>query len=255
MDRPTLARRGCALLTALLIGALYAQALAADFQTGWQAYESGDYATALREFRPLAEQGIAEAQYNLGLMYAAGEGVPKDDAEAVKWFRKAAEQGVALAQHNVGAMYANGRGVPKDDVEAVKWFRKAAEQGFVESQLTMGFMYANGKGVPKDSVEAVRWYRMAAAQGHVEAQFNLGLRYAFGRGVLEDSVEGYAWLSIAFAQDAELEKETLTLSDGLSSTVSSVRRNLVFKMSREQVAAAKKLAREYWEKYVLPFRE
>ena len=147
-------------------------------------------------------------------------------------------------------MYANGRGVLKDDTEAVKWFHKAAEQGFVESQLTMGFMYANGKGVPKDSVEAARWYRMAATQGHIGAQLDLGLRYAFGRGVLEDSIEGYAWLSIAFAQDAELE--TSTLPDG--STASSVRRNLVFKMSREQVATAKKLAREYWESYVLPFR-
>ena len=158
-----------------------------------------------------------------------------------------------MAQHNVGAMYANGRGVLKDDVEAVKWFRKAAEQGVVESQLTMGFMYANGKGVFKDSVEAVRWYRMAAVQGHVEAQFNLGLRYAFGRGALKTLLKATPG-SIAFAQDAELEKETLTLSDGLSSTASSVRRNLVFKMSREQVAAAKKLAHEYWEKYVLPFR-
>ena len=69
---------------------------------GGEAYNRGDFAAALQEWRPLAEQGDAVAQYNLGLIYADGEGVLKDDAEAVKWFRKAAEQGVALAQHNVG---------------------------------------------------------------------------------------------------------------------------------------------------------
>jgi len=76
-----------------------------------------------------AEQGDAEAQSALGIMYDLGEGVPEDDAEAVKWYRKAAEQGNGEAQHTLGIMYANGKGVPEDDVEAAKWYRKAAEQG------------------------------------------------------------------------------------------------------------------------------
>ncbi len=59
------------------------------------AYQRGDYATAIRKFRPLAEQGNAEAQFNLGGMYRQGRGVPQDDAEAMKWYRKAAEQGDA----------------------------------------------------------------------------------------------------------------------------------------------------------------
>ena len=84
---------------------------AADYLVGAEAYEQGDYATALREWRPFAEQGDAEAQYNLGVMYANGEGVPKDDAEALKWYRKAAEQGFAKAQLNLGVMYTNGEGV------------------------------------------------------------------------------------------------------------------------------------------------
>ncbi len=67
--------------------------------------------TALREWRPLAEQGNALAQFNLGLMYMEGKGVPQDDAEAVKWYRKAAEQGVTEAQYNLGLMYDDGRGV------------------------------------------------------------------------------------------------------------------------------------------------
>ena len=92
--------------------------VAADFAAGWEAYIRGDYATALREWRPLAEQGDAEAQFNLGLMYANGEGVPEDDVQAAFWFRKAAEQGDAAAQNNLGVRYDNGEGVPEDYVQA-----------------------------------------------------------------------------------------------------------------------------------------
>ncbi|MCH7566103.1 MAG: sel1 repeat family protein, partial [Nitrospirae bacterium] len=70
----------------------------ADFKAGVEAYQRGDYATALTEFRPLAQQGNAEAQNNLGVMYSKGRGVPQDDAEAVRWYRRAAEQGNAAAQ-------------------------------------------------------------------------------------------------------------------------------------------------------------
>ena len=82
---------------------------AQDYEKGLEAYERGDYATALREWQPLAKQGEAIAQYNLGVMYVNGHGVTQDDAEAVKWYRKAAQQGYALSQHNLGFMYVNGR--------------------------------------------------------------------------------------------------------------------------------------------------
>ena len=76
-----------------------------------------------------AEQGEATSQYNLGVMYAAGEGVPKDDVEAAKWFREAAEQGDANAQSSLGVMYTNGEGVPEDFIEAYAWANIAAAQG------------------------------------------------------------------------------------------------------------------------------
>jgi TPR repeat protein len=88
------------------------------FEEGMAAYTRGDYATALKKWRPLAEAGDATAQYNLGVMYAEGRGVPQDDEEAAKWFRLAAEQGNAGAQNNLGVMYANGHGVPRDYREA-----------------------------------------------------------------------------------------------------------------------------------------
>ena len=99
----------------------------AGFAEGPAAYKRGDYETALREFRLLAEQGDAAAQYNLGLMYINGWGVPQDHAEAVKWFRKAANQGFAIAQTYLGFMYFKGEGVPQDYAEAVRWYRRAAE--------------------------------------------------------------------------------------------------------------------------------
>ena len=140
MDRPTLARRGYVLLTALLIGGLCAQALAANFQVGWEAYERGDYAAALREWRPLAEQGDAYAQYNLEGMYIKGRGVPQDDVEAMKWYRKAAEQGNASAQTGLGAGYALGRGVPEDDIQAYAWINIAAAQGDKNAQNIKEFI-------------------------------------------------------------------------------------------------------------------
>ena len=174
--------------------------VAADFAAGWEAYIRGDYATALREFRPLAEQGDAEAQFNLGVMYADGEGVPEDDVQAAFWFRKAAEQGVAAAQFNLGVMYAKGEGVPEDDVQAAFWFRKAAGQGDAEAQYNLGVMYDNGRGVPEDDGQAVFWYRKAAEQGVAAAQFNLGDMYAKGEGVPEDYVQAVFWYRMAAGQ-------------------------------------------------------
>ena len=99
-----------------------------DLQAGIDAYNRGDYQTALQEWRPLAEQGLATAQFKLGMMYATGWGVEQDDAEAVKWWRLAAEQGDSAAQFNLGLMYGAGRGVPRDDIEAIKWYHRAANK-------------------------------------------------------------------------------------------------------------------------------
>ncbi len=110
-----------AIIAVLLLAALAGTAVAAPFEDAVSAHKRGDYATARREFRVLAEQGDAKAQNNLGFMYAKGLGVPQDYAEAVKWYRRAAEQGLAQAQTNLGVMHFTGRGLPQDYEEAVKW--------------------------------------------------------------------------------------------------------------------------------------
>ena len=104
----------------------------ADFQKGVTAYNKKDYATALREWKPLAKQGNFSAQYLLGVMYRKGQGVPQDYKTAVKWYRLAAEQGNATAQNNLGLMYGLGQGVIQDNVYAHMWLTIAASSG--ESQ-------------------------------------------------------------------------------------------------------------------------
>ena len=89
------------------------------------------------------------------MWYANGRGVPEDDAKAVYWYRKAAEQGIAKAQSNLGLMYDNGEGVSEDDAKAVYWYRKSAERGHAKAQYNLGLMYDNGYGVSEDDAKAV----------------------------------------------------------------------------------------------------
>jgi TPR repeat protein len=137
----------------------------ADFQAGMDANNRGDYATALREWRPLAEQGDALAQYNLGVLYRKGRGVPQDDVQARQWYANAAAQGQAKAQFNLGTLYFNGEGVAKDYQQALRWFRLAADQGEALAQTKIGIMYDDGQGVPQDIVQAYKWYSLAATNG------------------------------------------------------------------------------------------
>jgi TPR repeat protein len=109
--------------------ALAAPVTAGPFEDGFAAHEREDYTTALKFWRPVAEQGDADAQYNLGVTYRKGQGVPQEDAEAVKGYRKAAGQGSAPAQQSPGCMYANGNGVPQDFIQAYMWSSVAAASG------------------------------------------------------------------------------------------------------------------------------
>ena len=151
------------LLFSLLLGV---PSYSADFNKGLTAAQSGDFATALKEWKPLAEEGNAAAQNNLGLMYHNGWGVPQDYKEAVYWYRLAVEQGYTIAQYNLGLMYEKGKGVPQDDKEAARLYRLAAEQGDADAQGNLGVMYVFGKGVTKDFVYAHMWGNIALMNGN-----------------------------------------------------------------------------------------
>ena len=124
-------------LTSLMVGAFFmfgaVSAHAQGFAKGLAAAQSGDYATAMKEWQPLAEQGNANAQSNLGVMYEHGDGVIQDYAEAVKWYRLAAEQGNASAQNNLGVRYESGLGVLQDNILSHMWYNIASANGSKKS--------------------------------------------------------------------------------------------------------------------------
>lgn len=140
-----------------------------------------------------ARQGLSGAEYNLGVMYAYGQGVTQSDEEAARWNIRGAENGNARAQYNLGLMYDQGRGLAQSDVEAVRWYRKAADQGHIEAQYNTGCMYHQGRGVAQSDNEAARWHRKAADQGDAQAQSNLAQKYLRGRGVAQSDEEAKRW--------------------------------------------------------------
>lgn len=101
---------------------------APDFAAGVKAYENRDFAGAYKEWLPLAQQGNSAAQFNLGLLYFDGNGVPQNFSEAARWFQEAADQGYAKAQYNLGGMYGAGRGVKRDYIKAYVWLSLCAAQ-------------------------------------------------------------------------------------------------------------------------------
>jgi TPR repeat protein len=159
----------------LLCTAVAAPVMAQDFDKGMEALRAGDYETALQEWRPLAEQGDAFAQSNLGTMYANGLGVILDDAEAANWFRLGAEQGNVGAQLKLGFMYFSGRGVIQDYAEAANWYRQAAEQDYSPAQFNLGNMYLDGDGVIQDYVIAHMWINISAANGYASGSESRGV--------------------------------------------------------------------------------
>ena len=122
-----------AILFALIMCLLTVGFVSADYQAGAEAYEQGDYETALQELAPLAEEGNPKAQFHLGQMYAKGNGVPHNDEEAAELYKKAAEQGDSGSQYRLGMMYENGEGVAQDYVASYIWYHLASQGHEFES--------------------------------------------------------------------------------------------------------------------------
>ena len=171
--------------------------LHAGFDAGFQAYQAQDYQTALKEWQPLADQGIPQVQYDVALMYAAGRGVPKDLAAAASWYQKAAEQGIKEAQFNLGLLYRDGEGVQQDFQRAEKWLSKAAESGDAKTANALADLYANNI---HNLVEAKKWYEKAAASGNASAEFDIALIFDQGKGVPANPSEADAWYRKAAEQ-------------------------------------------------------
>lgn len=182
----------------------------AGYEEGMAAAQQGDYATALREWKPLAKQGHMLAQYNIGVMYQRGYGVTKNFPEAVKWFREAAEQGHTSAQYELGVIFVRGGlGIPRNFAQASKWFGLAAAQGHMVAQYDLGLMHLRGEGMPQDYVKAMKWLEPAAVKGYAPAQYYVGLMYLRGDGVARDWAKGYLWICNAARQGHTLARDLL----------------------------------------------
>ena len=217
-----------------------------------------------------AEQGLAGAQFILGLMYDSGRGVPEDDAEAVKWFRMAAQQGYAngntswaactptarvctktMPKPSSGTAWPPSRGTPRHNTGWVSCTPAARvctktmpkrssgsawpqSRGTPRRNSSWASVTPPAEGVPKDDAEAVKWFRMATEQGHAGAQFNLGVMYASGEGVPEDYVRAYAWYNLAAAQ-------------GLEPAVKA-KESLRERMTPKQIARAQELSNTFFQR-------
>jgi TPR repeat protein len=132
--------------------------------------------TSTETTQTLAERGVPEAQFSLGIKFAHGiNGIP-DFVTAASWYLKAANQNHSLAQFNLGQMYAVGQGLPCDPVLSLHWFQKAADQGDAGAQFSLGQTHqrASLHGTPAENtaerIIAYKWFRLAAEQGYAGSQ-------------------------------------------------------------------------------------
>lgn len=209
------------ILLAAMAGAMPPGLQADQFQDAAWAYEAGDYATAIKLWRPLAEQGDARSQMVIGIMFEDGDGLVQDYVRAHMWLNLAGANGneearrsrdriaSQLTQSQIAAAQKLARegwekfggDTARDVAETLRGRRQAAARGDAGAQFSLGVTYDKGEGAVQDYDEAFKWYREGAAQGHPGAQSNLGGMYSGGKGVLQDHAEAAIWFHKAAAQD------------------------------------------------------
>src|SRR4051812_27653021 len=157
------------LVAAVLAAALTAPLSAQSVKAGIDAWQRADYTGAVGIWRPLAEGGDADAQFNLGQAYRLGRGVPMDLAAAKSWFERAAASGHLDAETTLGLLlFQNG-----DQGAGLKWLKQAAEQGEPRAQLVYGTALYNGDGVAQDRMLGYAYVSRAAGQGLAPARETL----------------------------------------------------------------------------------
>ena len=156
-----------------------------------------DYKAALKHFKPLAEKGDISAQFNMGLMYENGHGVPKDDKKAIYWWTKSATQGYAKAQLLLGQKYHLGEGTPKNIDKAIHWYTKSAEQEFAMAQYNLGHIYESDMYGKENKKTSLYWYTKSAKNGNKDAQEIIGRLYFKGEEIPQNTKLAYMWLTIS----------------------------------------------------------
>ncbi|OHC74829.1 MAG: hypothetical protein A3G18_10315 [Rhodospirillales bacterium RIFCSPLOWO2_12_FULL_58_28] len=198
--RRTLKRLISAVAFVIILGA--GGIFAADIEPGMAAYDAGDYATALKEFLPLAEQGHANSQHRLGNIYQKGLGVKQDIQQAIKWYKRAAEKDYVDSIYNLSLIYSRGEGVAVDMEESAKWTTKAAALGDAESIYGLSWFHFYGRGLPKDLHKAEQYLREAVKLNYPDACYLLTRLYSKNPEFVND--EAIQWLR----RDAESDNPT-----------------------------------------------
>ena len=247
----------------------------ADTAAGMQAFKNKDYGKAFKEWKEAADAGQAEAQFDLGVLYAQGKGVLRDLTTAERWYRKSADQGNAEAEFALGQMYSRGWGVParrggrsplvsngqraglrrsRHGLVADRRLRGAtgSEAGclLVREGRTKGPRRGAVQPGPPvchrqrrahDEEQAVRWVRASASQGFPPAQAALGTRYANGLGIQQDTKRAYFWLTLAYLHgEKNVEKVRSAQAAKLSPADVSTTDQTAQNWKPRVIAAAKK---------------
>ncbi len=165
----------------------------------------------IKQWEQLAKKGDKVAQFNLGICYYLGKGIPQNLKKAVEWFQKAAIQGIAQAQLSLAICYQEGKGIAQDLKKAVEWYKKAATQGFAPAQTSLGFCYEKGEGIAQDLKKAFEWFQKAATQGFAPAQFFLAIYYQEGKGIVQDLEKAVEWFQKAAIQEVALAQLSLAV--------------------------------------------
>ncbi len=210
---------------------------------GMEAFRKGDYATTLREIRPLAEQGHGTPQGILGAMYMEGMGVSQDYNQAFKWFKLAAENGDKISQFGLGKLYYDGQGVSQDYSQAFQWIKLSTEKKDTvihdhdhlgKAKAFLGTMYLQGKGTPQSHSEAMKWFKLAAQQGNVEAQVFLGGMHLLEEVIPQNFTLALMWYNVALANGT-----------ANNAGIKEVMDDITKRMTPEQIAKAEELAIEF----------
>jgi uncharacterized protein len=224
-------------IVGLLLSLAATGAAKADFLSAYASYRKGDYATAAAAMQGMAQgmdpvacyflgimnlygnqnfaadpdrarvwfeeaagKGFAMAEYNLGVMYLYGRGVPTDYAAARDWLIKASDHGVPRAKFQLGRIYEKGLGVPRDMNEAKRQYRDGTEQARSSVDANSGALFINSESITLEFAQSREWYLGAAAKGDAEAELNAGMLYATGKGIQRNYVQAYLLLGRAAAQ-------------------------------------------------------
>lgn len=191
----------------------------AEIDRGVDAYEQGKNSVALRYWMPLARDGNALAENNLGVMYQRGLGVAQDFQKARFWFEKAANQNLGEAKVNLGLLFFDGSGVPQDYEKAFTLFSSAAREKIPEALHMLGLQMYSGLGVPVDFQQAFQNFKDSALLGYPESQYMMAYIYQAGDLGRERPDLAYVWSKIAADySDLEIAKDlhyltTLLLDD------------------------------------------